>query len=355
MQLIRPLTSILVGAALCVPVVGSGSPAIAAPVAHSPSAITTATADTGWRVLQAARGGTVYGPDNVSITVPAGVMKRNGRVSVREVRPGIYNIHISAPWRGRVTVRLPMSADLPVVAHKKHGRWVLERAKAVDGMAVARVKSLSLFSAIRHCLPKLIGEPRGAVLRTIKCFIAEGVRALPEYITKKFIGLFNEYDPCKPVGLNNWSIDTLEIFFSSCHAGETSVPPTAPTTPPASPPPAPQPPVTPPPAPKPPTGVTIVVNTCNTYGNCDYWNPIWVHSNPAVSSRIADVSRGTALTARCWAPGRTLTDGSNNTTEDDARQFTSALWYGVDWNGGRGYVPAVWTTKREDHLGLPAC
>ncbi len=333
---------------LCLPMATVGNPASAA---SSPGlgATLSPTSDTGWRVLQASRGGTVYGPDNVSITVPAGVMKRNGRVSVREVRTGVYNIHISAPWRGRVKVRLPMAADLPVVAHKKHGRWVLVRAKAVDGMAVARVKSLSLFSAIRHCLPKLIGEPRGAVLRTLKCLLGEGVRALPEYMTKKFIGLFNDYDPCKPVGLNNWSIDTLEIFFSSCHAGETTVPPPAPPVTPPAPAPAP-----PKPAPV-PVGRTIVVNTCNTYGTCDYWNPIWVHSNPAVSSRIADVGRGTALTARCWAPGRTLTDGSNNTAEDDARQFTSALWYGVDWNGGRGYVPAVWTTKLEDHLGLPGC
>jgi hypothetical protein len=129
--------------------------------------------------------------------------------------------------------------------------------------------------------------------------------------------------------------------------------PVTPAPTPPSPPATPPPPVTPPPPP--PPSATIVVNTCNTYNNCDVFNPIWVHSNPAVSSRIGDVGRGTSLTARCWAAGRTLTDGSNNTTEDDARQFTSALWYGVDWNGGRGYVPAVWTTKREDHLGLPGC
>ncbi len=349
------ISGLVVGLAVLLSSVASTQPASAVGP-RALGASTAASADTGWRVIKARQGGTVYGPDNVSITVPAGVMKRNGRVSVREVRPSIYNIHIAARWKGRVTVRLPMTADMPVVAHKRHGRWVLERAKAADGMAVARVTSLSLFSAIRHCLPKLVGEPRGAVVRTIKCFLAEGVRAMPEYLTKKFIGLFNEYDPCKPVGLTNWSIDTLEIFFASCHAGETTVPkPTNQPSPPVSQPPVKQPPVDPPPAPKPSAGVTIVVNTCNTYGNCDYWNPIWVHANPATSSRIADVGRGTALTARCWAPGRTLTDGSNNTAEDDARQFTSALWYGVDWNGGRGYVPAVWTTKREDHLGLPHC
>ncbi len=122
--------------------------------------------------------------------------------------------------------------------------------------------------------------------------------------------------------------------------------PVTPTSPPVAPP------VVPPPA---PTSTVITVNTCNTYGNCDVWNPIWVHSSPGVSSRIADVSRGTQLTARCWAPGRQLTDGSDQTAEDDARQFTSSLWFGVDWGGGRGFVPAVWTTKSESHLGLPAC
>ena len=140
-----------------------------------------------------------------------------------------------------------------------------------------------------------------------------------------------------------------------------AAPPPAPSVP-APPPPAapapapatPTPPASSPPPPPPPSAV-IVVNTCNTYNNCAYWNPIWVHANPAVSSRIADVYRGTSLTARCWAIGKQLTDGSNQTTEDDARQFTSSLWYGIDWNGGRGYVPAVWTTKREDHLGLPGC
>lgn len=104
-----------------------------------------------------------------------------------------------------------------------------------------------------------------------------------------------------------------------------------------------------------PPSATITVNTCATDGNCERWNPIWIHSNPAGSSRIADAYRFQQFTARCWAPGRQLTDGNNSISSDDPIQFTSSLWYGVDYNGGRGYVPAVWTTKREDHLGLPAC
>jgi hypothetical protein len=315
-------------------------------------------ADTGWRILRAAKGGTVYGPDNVSITVPPNVMKRNGKVFVQEIFSGVYNIHIGPAWKGKVTVRLPMTGDMPVVGHKRNGRWVLEKAKPRDGMAVARVRSLSLFSAIIKCGSKLV---LGQLPAAVYCFLKEGVHYLPEYLAKKVAGLFVEWDPCRPPSTKNFSLDAFEILLSSCRAGETTpVAPTQPVSAPAPAPappssPAPQPPAPQPPAPQPPAGATIVVNTCNTYGNCDYWNPIWVHANPAVSSRIADVGRGTALTARCWAAGRTLTDGSNHTTEDDARQFTSALWYGVDWNGGRGYVPAVWTTKREDRLGLPAC
>lgn len=113
-------------------------------------------------------------------------------------------------------------------------------------------------------------------------------------------------------------------------------------------------PSTPAPVPVPVTSV-ITVNPCNTYNNCDVWNPIYVHSNAAVSSRIGDAYRGESYTARCWTTGRTLTDGSNATTEDDARQFTSNLWFGIDYKGQRGYVPATWTTKSQDHRGLPGC
>ena len=171
--------------------------------------------------------------------------------------------------------------------------------------------------------------------------------------------------PFKEVG----HLRDVQDVQKNCRWAGLSIPPAAsepapqPPAPVLAPPPPPSPPAPaspsptppPPPPPPPPPSAVIVVNTCNTYNNCDYWNPIWVHANPAVSSRIADVYRGTSLTARCWAIGKQLTDGSNQTTEDDARQFTSSLWYGIDWNGGRGYVPAVWTTKREDHLGLPGC
>lgn len=63
------------------------SAASATAPSHLGAAIATKS-DIGWRILRAKQGGTVYGPDNVSITVPPGAMKRNGRVSVREIYPG---------------------------------------------------------------------------------------------------------------------------------------------------------------------------------------------------------------------------------------------------------------------------
>ena len=59
--------------------------------------------------------------------------------------------------------------------------------------------------------------------------------------------------------------------------------------------------------------------------------------------------------ARCWTTGQVLTDGNNADPSDDARTFTSGLWFGIDWNAGRGYVAATWTTKSENHLSLPNC
>lgn len=155
------------------------SPA-SARASSGPGATTALKSDTGWRVLRAKSGGTVYGPDNVSITVPPGVMKRDGKVSVQEIFPGVYNIHITPRWKGKVTVRLPMTGDVPIVAHKRHGQWVLERAHAQGDQAVAKVRSLSLFSAIRECVPKLMSKnPKAAVLNTVKCFMKHGSRHCP--------------------------------------------------------------------------------------------------------------------------------------------------------------------------------
>ena len=290
--------------------------------------------------------------NGVSLTVPRGVMRRDGRVSISLVGSA-YDIHIAAPWRGRVIVRMPLTDGLPVIAHRKAGRWILEDAVRSGGMAVASVTSLSVFKTLA-CLARL-RPTAGSAVTVVRCLVQANIDKIPEWIAKRIVKYFNTYDPCRPVSLSNWSIDWLEILLSACRLGDGAPPAPAPAPVPAPPAPAPAPPA-PAPAPAPaPVSAWIVVNTCNTYGNCDYWNPVWIHGSPAVSSRIADAWRGMGLTARCWANGRVLTDGSNNTAEDDARQFTSGLWYALDWNGGRGFIPAVWTTKRADHLGLPGC
>lgn len=104
-----------------------------------------------------------------------------------------------------------------------------------------------------------------------------------------------------------------------------------------------------------PSDPTLVVDTCNTFGNCDYWDPILVHRDSRISGQLGTLARGSTVEAVCWTYGRTFTDGSNATSSDDGTQFSSALWYGIDFKGRRGYVSAVWTTKREDQLELPAC
>lgn len=103
----------------------------------------------------------------------------------------------------------------------------------------------------------------------------------------------------------------------------------------------------------PPTGVAIAVNAANTYGDT---SPVPMRQGPSrETSDLGSASHGTGLTARCWVGGQQSTDGSDLTSEDDSRTFTSSLWYGVDWNGGRAYISAAWSTKSEDHLGLPGC
>jgi hypothetical protein len=100
-------------------------------------------------------------------------------------------------------------------------------------------------------------------------------------------------------------------------------------------------------------GAPIVVNAANTFGDT---SPVPMRAG--ASRTTADLGlavHGTALTARCGTRGQLTTDGSNQTAEDDARTFTSDLWYGVDWGGGRAFISSVWSTKRDTTLGLPGC
>ncbi len=128
-----------------------------------------------------------------------------------------------------------------------------------------------------------------------------------------------------------------------------TVPPSVPPAPPVTPP-------TTPPKPAPPSSATVTGNPCSTAERAPNCAPARVSASPNNSgTKIGAFSYGQQLTARCWSTGQVITDGNNSDPSDDARTFTSDLWYGIDWNGGRGYVAATWTTKSNNKFGLPAC
>jgi hypothetical protein len=109
-------------------------------------------------------------------------------------------------------------------------------------------------------------------------------------------------------------------------------------------------------APPPPSSAAIVGRPCSTFESAPNCAPARVSSAPNNgAAKLGTFSYGQNLTARCYTTGETLTDGNNADPSDDARTFTSSRWYGIDWAGGRGYVAAVWTTKNNNTLGLPAC
>ncbi len=194
-------------------------------------------------------GGTVKAKNGVRIRVPSGVMRFRGRVEIVNLGHKLYDFHIYARWRRPVTIRLPKVMGRPLIMHNVNGRWKAERAKSVGPrFAVARVRHLSTFTNLLGCLKALKPSP-GAAVTVAKCLIALGIRKAPEWIAKKIIGLFNEYDACDPISPTNWSIDLLELVSASCalHAPECEYSGTCPTPDPSTlPSPSPSPTPTPP-------------------------------------------------------------------------------------------------------------
>jgi hypothetical protein len=85
--------------------------------------------------------------NGVELRVPPKVMRRDGFASIRRRSPHTFGIHIAAPWRGTVTVLLPIRRRVaPAVSHRAGGRWVVEPATVVGRRARLRVRSLSMFS-----------------------------------------------------------------------------------------------------------------------------------------------------------------------------------------------------------------
>lgn len=83
--------------------------------------------------------------NGAELRVPPGTLRRDGLARIRKVSRTQYDIHIFAPWRGTLTVLLPVSGRYPAVTHRINGRWVVEEATIVGRRARLRVRKLSTF------------------------------------------------------------------------------------------------------------------------------------------------------------------------------------------------------------------
>jgi hypothetical protein len=104
------------------------------------------------------KGGTVRAGGGVSIFVPAGRMRRPGRVTITEVHHHVYDFHIHAPWRGSVAVTLPLSGDRRnAVVHRVGELWMAEGTDL--GQRTVWVHQLSWFTdAITKAGSKIAGS-----------------------------------------------------------------------------------------------------------------------------------------------------------------------------------------------------
>jgi hypothetical protein len=95
--------------------------------------------------LEAGRRGVVRARNGAELRVPPGTLRRDGLARIRKVSRTQYDIHIFVPWKGTLTLLLPVSGKYPAVTHRIGGRWVVEEATIVGDRARLRVRSLSTF------------------------------------------------------------------------------------------------------------------------------------------------------------------------------------------------------------------
>ncbi len=106
------------------------------------------------------------------------------------------------------------------------------------------------------------------------------------------------------------------------------------------------------------------MNGCNTYGEyCDD-NPIYVDVPPddydySVLAKVATVSHGTVLTARCWALGGTTFNYAASHTPPDygPDPYESDIYFYVLAPSGQwGWIPDTFFVRDETvRMGLLAC
>ncbi|MFJ9909611.1 hypothetical protein ACIRVK_43545 [Streptomyces sp. NPDC101152] len=157
--------------------------------------------------LDAERGGTVVSPSGIELTVPAHVLTRNANATITPLSGGVVDVHLDAPWSGRVRVGLPVSGagEGALMAHYRDGAWHVEDAAVADGRLTASVDSLSPFKMVK-CL---FGGEEGIT----KCLLKQGIKMIPSSLAKK-IGL-DVTNTCGDVlDLSSW------LGGGACSAGD---------------------------------------------------------------------------------------------------------------------------------------
>ena len=155
-------------------------------------------------------GGTIAGPDGASLTVPPGAVARVTPAYVRLADNG-YDIHIEGGFRGSVLVAIPVGSGgtdgIPLLLHHTPIGPVVEDAQVVGDFLVADVTTLSVFDAL-----KCVRPPLNAALT---CLAKAGVDMLPNFVARKFTGLFQ----CGDL-YNDGPISVL-LLDGACKAGES--------------------------------------------------------------------------------------------------------------------------------------
>lgn len=186
------------------------------------------------RRVRARTGGTVRSKSGFSIKVPPNAMQKDGRVTIREVQPGVYDFHIGVPWTGSVRVSMPAGRRLLIAHQYADGQWAIESVKA--GQKTVSVQHLSLFKFIDKQVVKWIAECglNGTWAGFSKCALKLTIRYIPKALLS---------DELKKI-VNDCNFVTGWIdLLASCPAGETPedrpspapatpVTPSAPVTPP---------------------------------------------------------------------------------------------------------------------------
>jgi hypothetical protein len=167
--------------------------------------------------IRAGTGGRVRAKNGVELRIPPKAMHRDGNVRITQVSRDRYKLRIAVPWQGSLIVFLPAHEEVPFVAHKVDGEWLVEVATLVGDRARARVTSVSLFTDIPKCF-LLVRRP----VEFVKCLIDAEIHSLPQQIVTSIIGLFFEWDGCQiDVEALNVPITTLDLLV----ACEESLPP----------------------------------------------------------------------------------------------------------------------------------